>query len=92
MKLRVKERVYELSIDTMLLKKHEFYDDATLALESAMDAIFEEEIRDGRWLTKPVPLLYPIANINYWRVRVMSSKGIVYEHTITICKHTVLSR
>lgn len=92
MKLQIKEYVYELSIDEVL-KQLEFYDNARLALESAMDDIFEGEIACTElWLSKPVLLHIPIDNIDYWRVWVLSGEGIVREHTIKIRKLVVLTR
>lgn len=91
MKLRVERNVYELSIDGVL-KQHEFYDDATLALESAMDDIFEGEISKGMWLTKPVLLNIPISNIYYWRVSIMRSKEIVNKHTIEVRRSVILGK
>ena len=92
MKLQIKEYVYELSIGNVL-KRHEFYDDSRLALESAMDDIFEGEIVGTElWLSKPVLLNIPIENIYYWRVFVMRGKEIVREHTIKIRRSVLLSR
>lgn len=91
MKFRVEGNVYELSIGNVL-KRHEFYDDLNLALESAMDDIFESEVGEGMWLTKPLPLNLPIYNVYYWQVQVRSSKGIVKQHTIKIRRSALLSR
>lgn len=91
MKLRIKEPVYEVKVDGVV-RYHEMYETSQLALESAMDDIFET-IPNNRWLTKPVLLSIPVENIDYWRVFVMRDvDDIVRSHTIAIRRIPVLTR
>lgn len=93
MKLEIKKHVYEMEIDGVA-KRHELYETGQLALESAMDDIFEMEVcSDEMWLTKPVLLSLPIENIDYWRVWVMKGYDkMVRNRTIAIRKTPVLTR
>lgn len=91
MKYRIKEHVYEVTVDGVV-RYPDIYETSQLALESAMNDIFET-MPNSMWLTKPVLWDIAIENIDHWRVSVMrGTDDVVRTHTIAIHRMPVLTR
>lgn len=94
MRVFVQGAVWELTVDG-LTERDVAYNSSHLALESAMDHIFEHDRcgqETNRWLTAPKPSRNHMLYTDIWYVDTIEGNRVIHWHVIQIRRITVLSK